>query len=364
MGGGGKRKVSPGKLLNSSKFRKKETEEKISSQTEEKLSKQTTVAQSNAIQTQEATTLQAVVTQNQKCKPIMVDCKIQNLNLVVENIPFKAAPLKKIIANQKTQIICHNNADKELLINKLKEKNIAFHTFTENSAKSMKFVLKGHYLVQLDVMKNILQENNLQVVSISFLSQKEDYPIYIVAFDDSSINLPALNHNHKVINQLIVKWEALDNKKKKHTQCHNCQRWGHSSSNCGYSYRCIKCTENHKPGECKRTSRDDINSQIQCVNCLQSHAANSTSCEAFKKYIQFVDNKRGTKIKRQTELNNTTQNSSYAAILSSQNTHLGTQTAESADMEVDVSTISPNSIKNIHFRPKLKHRVRSYAQSK
>ncbi|KAI4473877.1 hypothetical protein M0802_015898 [Mischocyttarus mexicanus] len=37
-------------------------------------------------------------------------------------------------------------------------------------------------------------------------------------------------------------------------QCRRCQRFGHSVSNCDLEYRCVKCREEHEPGECKAAS--------------------------------------------------------------------------------------------------------------
>jgi hypothetical protein len=131
MGNQAKRKRSPKKVDNPTKFRKKEKEENSIAHSQEKSSQQASVAQQTLPEKAGAQNLSPDVKENQKCKPIMVNLKFQNLNSVLEKIKFKMAPLKKIIANEKTQIICLNAEDKAKLIDKLKESNITYHTFTE-----------------------------------------------------------------------------------------------------------------------------------------------------------------------------------------------------------------------------------------
>lgn len=84
---------------------------------------------------------------------------------------------------------------------------------------------------------------------------------------------------------------------KRVTQCHNCQRFGHVSSNCGMPFRCVKCGGNHGPAKCnippkgaevnvvaatvaktgevKRT----VGYTLKCANCgVDGHAASSRDC--------------------------------------------------------------------------------------
>lgn len=91
----------------------------------------------------------------------------------------------------------------------------------------------------------------------------------------------SLVYEHKTIANLIVKWEKLDFNRKRPTQCHRCQQWGHSARNCGRLYRCVKCTDTYEPGMCPRTTREG---EAKCVNCEGAHPANSRQCRAFLSY--------------------------------------------------------------------------------
>ena len=75
-------------------------------------------------------------------------------------------------------------------------------------------------------------------------------------------------------------------KNKKVYQCHNCQLTGHSSHNCNLSYRCVRCTALHKPGECPEKDKPD--SIPKCVNCnSEGHPASYRGCD----YLKFIKEK-------------------------------------------------------------------------
>lgn len=75
-------------------------------------------------------------------------------------------------------------------------------------------------------------------------------------------------------------------------QCYRCQRFGHSSTNCGMTPRCVKCLLSHESGKCflpKYTSlkeseriegQDEVKSpKASCVNCGNvSHPASWRGC--------------------------------------------------------------------------------------
>lgn len=86
-------------------------------------------------------------------------------------------------------------------------------------------------------------------------------------------------------------------KKKRVTQCHNCQRFGHVSSNCGMPFRCVKCGGNHGPAKCTIPSKEEevrmvpstdpatgavkrtVSYTLKCANCdANGHVASSKDC--------------------------------------------------------------------------------------
>lgn len=86
--------------------------------------------------------------------------------------------------------------------------------------------------------------------------------------------------------------------------CSRCQRVGHSSSNCHLDFRCVKCAENHEPGNCAIKKEIKIDkTQIYCVRCkMYGHPATYKGCI---KYKEIKDRFTKNRI-RKNELNNTT----------------------------------------------------------
>jgi hypothetical protein len=192
---------------------------------------------------------------------------------------------------KKTHIFCYSIDEKKEVMKKLKEKQFVFHSFAEPEDKKKVFVLKGYFYDSdpSSILKNF-QDAGIQCSKITFLSKNEDYPIYLVHFDDSKINITLLQRQHHIINGLIVNWKPKTNSKSRPTQCFNCQLYGHAATNCSRPYRCVKCVEQHLPGQCQRTTREG---NAKCVNCNGDHPANSVECSQYLKYCDVIS-KRST----------------------------------------------------------------------
>lgn len=73
-------------------------------------------------------------------------------------------------------------------------------------------------------------------------------------------------------------------------QCKNCQRYGHAASNCNMPYRCVKCIENHAPGECQKQDRTN---EPFCINCNKlGHPANYRQCPKYQELQERKDKLR------------------------------------------------------------------------
>jgi hypothetical protein len=190
----------------------------------------------------------------------------------------------------KTQVNCTCLDDKAKIIEMLKTNKIGFYTFSEPHTKSRIFVLKRHYRVEKEEMLQILKEEQLEATKVTFLMDHVDRPIYLVHFD-GEMNINILQHQHKDLQGLIITWEKFDLRSKRLTQCHRCQLWGHSASNCERQRRCVKCLSSHEPGQCARTNRE-ADGDPECVNCKGKHPANSPTCSVYKKYAERIQQHR------------------------------------------------------------------------
>lgn len=233
-----------------------------------------------------------VVPKTPKTKPVVVDTSFLALRNIMKNITFKEAPKVKIInAEKSSQVLCSSIEDKNALLKKLKDQQVLHHSFTEKADKQIMFVLKGLNLIALEELLETLKLDEIPATKVSSFFKSEERPAYLVHFPRDTISIEELKANHCYVDHVAVSWSRLDRRRKRHTQCTRCQEWGHSATNCGKQYRCVKCIENHAPGQCKRKSRDDEGHPV-CVNCKGEHAANSRQCPALAQYLERIESQR------------------------------------------------------------------------
>jgi hypothetical protein len=258
-------------------------------------------------------------------KPIYVNTTYEIVKNFLENLQVNLTkrPLCKKITMNKVQLNCFSIKDKETVLKLLAVKQIKYHTFTENENKNSIFVLKGCEYAQPNDLLKTLNNNDIPAVKVAFLSNKQEYPVYLVHFVKDSIHFNTLQHKHKVVDQLIVNWDKIDPDRKRPTQCKRCQRWGHSARNCGNNFRCIKCVENHEPGQCKRVKNENptttelssspstsmstdtpVPSTARCVNCKGNHPANFRGCEI---YLAYKERSTPTTVRELTARNINTE---------------------------------------------------------
>lgn len=225
-------------------------------------------------------------------KPIILNLEghdFSQIKHVVNGLNLKNSFMLKKTYENKLHILTKNYDDKNSVLNYFKINNdngikYLYHTFTENEDKSVIFVLKNHFYVETDELLKKLTDAAVPAIKVTFLNSGKENPSYLVHFQKNSVTFYDLVTKFKVIENLIIKWEKF-NKKKRISQCHNCQEYGHSASNCGKQYKCVKCINEHLPGQCNRKDREG---DPQCVNCKGQHAANSRLCSSFMNYKQKI----------------------------------------------------------------------------
>lgn len=87
----------------------------------------------------------------------------------------------------------------------------------------------------------------------------------------------------KNVDHLKVSWETFQ-KRRTWSQCYRCQEFGHGSTNCNKTPRCVKCTGFHLTKDCPTTRTE--NSTATCCNCNGNHPANYSKCEKLLEYLQ------------------------------------------------------------------------------
>lgn len=217
-------------------------------------------------------------------KPVFVKSNFQVVKNVLQSVPFTSKPLCKVRGTNSTQVLCFNVEDKKKLINKLQSQNIGFHTFTDAVDKPNYFLMKGFYDASCNDALTALQSSAVPAVKVTDFIRNHNYVFFLVHFD-KSVNVQLLNHSHKYVDGIVVKWEVLKKANKKPIQCYRCQSWGHASINCGLPERCVKCSGTHEKGSCPRTSREGDPS---CCNCGGSHSSNHRGCPTYKQHLEKI----------------------------------------------------------------------------
>jgi hypothetical protein len=166
--------------------------------------------------------------------------------------------------------------------NFLRQAGVAFHSFTPKGETDVKVVLKGlpHAFPAADVA-SALQEQGFKPSFVRPLKGRNGrgLDMFLVQFPRSEMS----ESIYAITNLMFVtvKIEAFRTRPGTVAQCFKCQRFGHSSINCGHAARCVKCSEEHLANECPR-ERNSSTVQPKCCNCKGEHTANYGGCSAHK----------------------------------------------------------------------------------
>lgn len=255
----------------------------------------------------EAETVNTEAELNSSTKSLGLNLKKKTKIITVENMTVEAAKtfLSPIQLQQNYQLVkkrgnvlqiqCNSNDDKIKVLEKLKDQQHSFYTYSENEVKTQIFVLKRHHFVTPEILITTMKNENIPVTRISMLKNDKIDPIYLVHFEKDVINFFTLISKHSTIDNLIIKWEKFRKAAKRLTQCHRCQQYGHSSINCGKQFKCIKCISIHEPGQCERKTREG---SPQCCNCKLFHSANSKICTFYIDYKEKISKFKKAPIQR------------------------------------------------------------------
>jgi hypothetical protein len=234
-----------------------------------------------------------------KSKPVIV-CNTTNelMQRYMQELGIKS-PLSKL-GRASYRIQPNNLVEKKKLCDKLAALNIEYHTYTEANERKAMYVLKGLDRLEPEIVQKMLTDEKIDVNKVTFLIDNDNYPSYLVSFNKGSTTIGQLVNQHSIINFTRVKWEKLEERTRRPTQCKRCQAWGHAASNCNRKYRCVKCLEDHEPNCCKRTKEDITkNSPPSCVNCGKvGHLSSSYDCPSFKNYDEKIQRRRPARLPR------------------------------------------------------------------
>jgi hypothetical protein len=220
-------------------------------------------------------------------KPIYVtSSSFAGVKNSLTSLKLSKAPDFKIVGKQ-IKVLAHSKDDKKKIQEKMTQSQQAHFTFTEPEDRHLQFILYGHHVNNAEELKEELVASQIPASKVTKVNRSNENPIFLVSFEKKSlISLRTLQNVHSKLNNLIVRWAKFQPSQRRPTQCHRCQRYGHSANNCALPFRCVKCLETHEPGKCARTTREG---QPSCVNCgTEGHASNSTTCPAYLKHVEAI----------------------------------------------------------------------------
>jgi hypothetical protein len=224
-------------------------------------------------------------------KPIYVaSSSFAGVKNSLTSLKLSKVPDFKIVGKH-IKVLAHSKEDKLLIQEKMTQTKQQHYTFTEPEDRHLQFVLYGHHVNNADELKEELVAAKIPASKVLKINRSADSPVFLVSFEKKSeISLQKLQTVHGKLNSLIVRWAKFQPSQRRPTQCHRCQRFGHSANNCALSFRCVKCLETHEPGQCARTTREGLPS---CVNCgAEGHASNSTTCPAYQRHVESIAAKK------------------------------------------------------------------------
>ena len=201
-------------------------------------------------------------------------------------------------AGDKLAIKCNTSAHHATVMELLRTEYMGGFSFTPKDLKKTIMLMKDvHYTIPIeDVKRAIKEQSGLEVEAKRYetpRSRNKGYvlDIVMVTTDEQSVkDLVKTKH----VENVIVKWDRM--LKKDITQCHRCQQFGHISDYCLNPFKCVKCKDEHGPGECKRNAETDKPEDVWCTNCgKKGHPASFRGCPKALALLKKVENRKATK---------------------------------------------------------------------
>lgn len=232
--------------------------------------------------------------------------KVPPISIYRQDVKDTIEVLSKVLKNKDFKIQRQNDKQHKLILSSyeehkkakeiLKEVDTQFYTYTPKEEKAQTFMLKGvdgsFDSSELLAYLKEQESENLEFISVvrhttpKSIKENRALPLYRVQITSDSV--AGKLHEIKYLAHQVIWWEKI--KKSSTFQCKNCQRLGHTASNCNMKYRCVKCDKSHGPKECtlSRDTNEASKESVYCVLCKSfGHPASYRGCP---KQVEFITN--------------------------------------------------------------------------
>lgn len=163
----------------------------------------------------------------------------------------------------------------------MREKDIGFYTTNTTKSKPIKVVMKGLPLdYNSQELKDQLIEKEFPVERVVQLRRFKDgrpLPMFQITLSQA----PGIDKIYEItkFDYLTVSVEKFA-RTGRVNQCYRCQSFFHSSQNCDFKPRCVKCGKDHESKDCTKTPDETPT----CANCNGPHPASYRGCPKFPKW--------------------------------------------------------------------------------
>lgn len=229
-------------------------------------------------------------TNNKKCKIPPVICKLQytNVHELMTKMKIKQFSLK--VTSIGVIFFVNTQKDYESLLTELKSTKTEFFTYAMEKDRTTRFVLFGLPDIDNNIIENDLKSHDLIPVKIVKVLPKNkrraDDAIYFITFRKNEVSLAKIREC-RYIHHTVCKWETANEDKRGPTQCQKCYMYGHGTSNCHMSPRCVHCGLDHSDLMSPECPIKADTEKFKCANCQNNHAANSVICPKREQYIEI-----------------------------------------------------------------------------
>lgn len=208
----------------------------------------------------------------------------KDISALLKNVVSKNYLINKNGKRHSITVFCKD--DYSAVKAALEKANAPYYTYTPKNEKRQTYLLRGldnSYTPAevLEELKSIPTENLNFMNAFRFEtshSKKENRPLSLIAIQISPDSNPSALRDIKYLFNHVVRWEKI--KRQGSIQCHNCQRFTHTSANCHMEHRCVKCGGGHDAGKCSLTESSD-RAQLYCILCKEhGHPASYAGCKA------------------------------------------------------------------------------------
>ena len=196
-------------------------------------------------------------------------------------------------------VLCETTEHHKIVMEILKSRTNGGHSYTPKDERKAILIMKDiHFSVDIeDITQDLEEQTGLKPI-VKRMEKKTDdgviklNSVLVTISEDKSREMAKVQY----VANCLVRWDRF--RKSTITQCHRCQQFGHIAQQCLNKYRCVKCDQQHEPGQCKLGAQVESD-KLYCHNCQATgHPASFRGCPKYVEKLEKIEKQQ----KRKEEL--------------------------------------------------------------